>query len=246
MRCWNVIDFNDPYFLERKRKSEELAAEGVESYGGAYPRTHALGQVVREFTDLQEGQHGPEVRVAGRLAALRLQGKAGFGHLSGADGRLQIYFKQDHLGESVFKGLVKRLDLGDVIGVSGKVFKTRTGEVTVEAAEVRLLAKALLPPPDKWSGLKETETRYRQRYLDLMANEETREVFRRRSLSVAKLREELRSRGFMEVETPMLQTLPGGAALHHPPQRPRHAAVPAHRAGAVPEAPAGGRLRPGF
>jgi lysyl-tRNA synthetase class 2 len=125
---------------------------------------------------------------------------------------LQIYFKQDHLGESVFKGLVKRLDLGDVIGVSGKVFKTRTGEVTVEAAEVRLLAKALLPPPDKWSGLKETETRYRQRYLDLMANEETREVFRRRSLSVAKLREELRSRGFMEVETPMLQTLPGGAA----------------------------------
>lgn len=207
-----MIDFQDPYYLERKHKADELEAKGIAPYGGAFSRTHALGRVALDFADLGAEDHGPVVRVAGRLAALRLQGKAGFAHLSGADGRLQIYFKQDRLGEERFQGLVKRLDLGDIIGVEGPVFRTRTGELTVEVHSVTLLAKALLAPPDKWSGLQETELKYRQRYLDLMANEETRAVFLKRSLAVAKLREELRGLGFMEVETPMLQTLPGGAA----------------------------------
>jgi lysyl-tRNA synthetase class 2 len=207
-----VIDFNDPYFLERKHKADELAALGIEPFGGSYSRTHSLGQVSQAFSDVQSEAGAESVRVAGRLAAIRLQGKAGFAHLQGADGRLQVYFKKDRLGEELFQNLVKRLDLGDLIGVEGPVFRTRTGEITVEVHAVSLLAKALLPPPDKWSGLQETELKYRQRYLDLMANEATRAVFLKRSQAVSKLREELRVRGFMEVETPMLQALPGGAA----------------------------------
>ncbi|HTB23438.1 MAG TPA: lysine--tRNA ligase [bacterium] len=207
-----MIDFNDPYYLERKHKADELEAKGFAPYGGSFARSHSLDQVQAAFADNPLVEHGPVVRVAGRLAAMRMQGKAGFAHLSGADGRLQVYFKQDRLGEEVFQGLVKRLDLGDIIGVEGPVFRTRTGELTVEVASVVLLAKALLAPPDKWSGLQETELKYRQRYLDLMANEETRAVFLKRSLAVAKLREELRGLGFMEVETPMLQVQPGGAA----------------------------------
>jgi len=207
-----VIDFNDPYFLERKHKADELQALGIEPFGGAFPRTHALGAVAEAFKDAASEPGSETVRVAGRLASLRLQGKAGFANLAGSDGRVQAYFKQDRLGEEAFQGLVKRLDLGDLVGVEGPVFRTRTGEVTVEARSVTLLAKALLPPPDKWSGLKETELKYRQRYLDLMANEETRAVFSKRSAAVSALRGELGKRGFMEVETPMLQALPGGAA----------------------------------
>jgi lysyl-tRNA synthetase class 2 len=207
-----VIDFQDPYFLERKHKADELQAQGVEAFGGAFPRTHQLGEVAQAFA-AAGAEPGPElVRVAGRLAAIRVQGKAGFAHLASANGRLQVYFKQDKLGEAVYQGLVKRLDLGDVIGVEGPVFRTRTNEVTVEVRAVTLLAKALLPPPDKWSGLQDTEIRYRQRYLDLMASEEVREAFKKRSQALATLREALKGRGFMEVETPILQVQAGGAA----------------------------------
>ncbi len=206
-------DFQDPYYLERKHKADALAGAGVPCYGGAFPRTHTLEEVQTGFAgETFAAGPGPVVRVAGRLAALRLQGKAGFGVLTGGDGRLQAYLKRDLLGESVFDAVVKRLDLGDILGVEGPLFRTRTGELTVEARGLTLLAKALLPPPDKWSGLQDTELRYRQRYLDLMANEDTRAAFRRRSLAVASLRSELASRGFMEVETPMLQALAGGAA----------------------------------
>jgi lysyl-tRNA synthetase, class II len=207
-----VIDFNDPYLIERRQKAEALQAQGRAPWGGAFARSHSLGQVLRDF-EAATAEPGPQhVRVAGRLAAIRVQGKAGFAHLAGPDGRLQVYFKQDKLGEELYQGLVKRLDLADIIGVEGPVFRTRTGEVTVEARQVELLSKALLPPPDKWSGLQDTETRYRQRYLDLMANDEVRAVFIRRSQALASLRELLRQRGFMEVETPMLQAQAGGAA----------------------------------
>ncbi|HTA16348.1 MAG TPA: lysine--tRNA ligase [bacterium] len=207
-----MIDFNDPYYLERKHKADELAAQGIAPYGGAFARTHSLDQVQAAFAADPLVEHGPVVRVAGRLASLRLQGKAGFANLAGADGRLQVYLKQDHLGEQVFQNLVKRLDLGDFVGVEGPVFRTKTNEITVQVHSLTLLAKALLPPPDKWSGLQETELKYRQRYLDLMANAETRAVFLKRSVAVSKLRQELSGLGFMEVETPMLQALPGGAA----------------------------------
>jgi lysyl-tRNA synthetase class 2 len=207
-----VIDFQNPYYLERKHKADELQAQGHPPFGGAFGRTHSLGQVARDFESAGHDP-GPEtVRVAGRLAAMRVQGKAGFAHLAGPDGRLQVYFKQDKLGEAAYQGLVKRLDLGDIIGVAGPVFRTRTQEITVEAHAVTLLAKALLPPPDKWSGLQDTEIKYRQRYLDLMANEDTRAAFLKRSQAMGTLRRVLQEKGYLEVETPMLQVQAGGAA----------------------------------
>ncbi len=207
-----MIDFNDPYLIERRLKADALAAQGTPPWGGSFARTHSLGQVGKDFAGASAEPSPQTVRVAGRLAAIRVQGKAGFAHLAGPDGRLQVYFKQDKLGEAVYQGLVKRLDLADIIGVEGPVFRTRTEEITVEVHKVELLSKALLPPPDKWSGLQDTETRYRQRYLDLMANDEVRAAFVKRSQALASLRELLRQRGFMEVETPMLQAQAGGAA----------------------------------
>lgn len=207
-----MIDFNDPYLLERRQKAEALRALGREPWGGAYPRTHTLEAVAQDFASVGSDPSSETVRVAGRLASIRVQGKAGFAHLAGPNGRLQIYFKQDKLGPEIYQGVVKRLDLGDIIGVEGPVFRTRSGEITVEVRALELLAKALLPPPDKWSGLQDTEIRYRQRYLDLMANAESRAVFVKRSQALASLRRFLQERGFMEVETPMLQIQAGGAA----------------------------------
>jgi lysyl-tRNA synthetase class 2 len=207
-----LIDFNDPYLVERRHKADALQAQGSAPWGGAFPRTHSLGQVPKAFEAATAEPGAERVRVAGRLAAIRVQGKAGFAHLAGPDGRLQVYFKQDKLGEALYQGLVKRLDLGDIIGVEGPVFRTRTNEITVEVHAVNLLSKALLPPPDKWSGLQDTEIRYRQRYLDLMANEEARAAFQKRSQALRTLRAWLQDKGFMEVETPMLQVQAGGAA----------------------------------
>jgi lysyl-tRNA synthetase class 2 len=207
-----LIDFNDPYLLERRHKAEALQAQGTDAWGGAFPRSHSLAHVHQAFEGAGPEPTADKVRVAGRLAAIRVQGKAGFAHLAGQDGRLQVYFKQDKLGEAVYQGLVKRLDLGDIIGVEGPVFRTRTNEITVEVHAVTLLSKALLPPPDKWSGLQDTEIRYRQRYLDLMANEEARAAFQKRSYALRALRSWLQDQGFMEVETPMLQVQAGGAA----------------------------------
>lgn len=207
-----MIDFNDPYLIERRNKAEAAQAQGHPAWAGAFARSHSLAQVQEEFASASAEPSQATVRVAGRLATIRVQGKAGFAHLAGPTGKLQVYFKQDKLGEALYQGLVKRLDLGDIIGVEGPIFRTRTGEITVEVHQVELLSKALLPPPDKWSGLQDTETRYRQRYLDLMANEETRTAFVRRSNALLRLRELLHARGFMEVETPMLQAQAGGAA----------------------------------
>jgi lysyl-tRNA synthetase class 2 len=208
-----VIPFEDPYLIERRQKAEALKASGVEPFGFAFERSHSL-QGVR---DAFGAQAAPEpsaatVRVAGRLVAIRGQGKASFCQLQDQTGRLQVYFKQDVLGEAAYQGIFKKLDLADIVGVEGPVFLTKTGELTVEARHLTLLSKALLPPPDKWHGLKDTELKYRQRYLDLMANEETRTVFLKRSQAMAGLRSALQKRGFLEVETPMLQVMAGGAA----------------------------------
>ncbi len=150
--------------------------------------------------------------MAGRLVAIRGQGKASFCQLQDQSGRLQAYFKQDLLGEAAYQGLFRKLDLADIVGIEGPVFLTKTGELTVEVRQLTLLSKALLPPPDKFHGLKDTELKYRQRYLDLMANEETRRAFLTRSQAMAGLRAALQKRGFLEVETPMLQVMAGGAA----------------------------------
>ena len=151
-----------------------------------------------------------QVRVAGRIMAMRLMGKAAFTHLQQGGQRLQIYVKKDAVGEKGFE-LYKLLDLGDHIGASGYLFRTRTGELTVHVEEITFLSKDLLPLPEKWHGLTDVELRYRQRYVDLMMNPEVREVFLKRSKLVQSLRRFMDSHGFIEVETPMMQPIAGGA-----------------------------------
>ena len=184
----------------------ELRERGVDPYPRTFARTHTSRQVSDGFDTLE----GSEVVVAGRLTASRAHGKAGFADLNDVDGRIQIYLRQDSLGEDTFE-LWKLIDVGDLIGVRGEVMRTRTGEVTVKASDVTVLAKAHLPLPEKWHGLRDQEARYRQRYLDLIANAESTEVFVRRSRILAVAREFLRERGFIEVETPVLQPIYGGA-----------------------------------
>jgi lysyl-tRNA synthetase class 2 len=149
--------------------------------------------------------------VAGRILTLRLHGKAGFAHIYGSGRRLQIYVKLDNVGPKSY-GLFQLLDLGDLIGVTGHLFRTKTGELTVWVTEVTLLSKALLPLPEKWHGLSDVEIRYRQRYLDLISNEQARGIFIRRAHIVRELRRFFNARGYIEVETPMMQQIAGGAA----------------------------------
>jgi lysyl-tRNA synthetase class 2 len=165
--------------------------------------------VVKEQFDKDPNRE--KVKVAGRLIALRDQGKAAFGHIQDADGKLQVYFRKDTLGDEKYKEAMEILDVGDIIGVEGELFRTMTGELTVEVQDFKLLAKALRPLPEKWHGLKDVEQRYRHRYVDLIANARAREIFKLRSKAIKSLREFLESEGFMEVETPILQPVASGA-----------------------------------
>ena len=151
-----------------------------------------------------------EVRVAGRIVALRPHGKAAFAHIAGDGGRLQIYVRQDVVGEEAYK-LFQLLDLGDVVGISGHLFRTKTNELTVKVERIELLSKALLPLPEKWHGLADIEQRYRRRYLDLIVNERAREIFIRRSQIIREIRRFFDARGYLEVETPMMHPILGGA-----------------------------------
>jgi len=198
----------------RREKLKQIAALGQEPYPRRYEFTHTVPQVLASFS----GKSGEElekervnVRAAGRIMAIRLMGKAGFAHLQQGGERLQIYVKKDAVGEKGFE-LYKLLDLGDHIGVSGYLFRTRTGELTIHVEEITFLAKDLLPLPEKWHGLTDVELRYRQRYVDMVMNPEVREVFLKRSKLVTSLRRTLDGHGYIEVETPMLQSIAGGAA----------------------------------
>ncbi|MDX1656739.1 MAG: lysine--tRNA ligase [Candidatus Competibacteraceae bacterium] len=153
---------------------------------------------------------GIRVRVAGRMMAKRIMGKASFAHIKDMSGTLQLFVQRDTLGSELYKDF-KNWDLGDILGAEGRLFRTKTGELTVKVAHLRLLTKSLRPLPEKWHGLSDTETRYRQRYVDLMVNDDTRRVFWLRSRTVGFIRRFLEERGFMEVETPMMQPIPGGA-----------------------------------
>ncbi len=188
--------------------------------------------------------HPTRVTVAGRMMAKRIMGKASFAKIADRSGSIQLFLQQAALGETYdeFKGW----DVGDIVGAEGTLFKTQTGELSVKVEKLRLLVKSLRPLPDKWHGLADVEQRYRQRYVDLIVSDESREVFRTRTRIVQYLRHFLDALDFMEVETPMLQVIPGGAvgeAVHHAPQRARRRHVPAHRARAVPEAARRRRLR---
>ncbi|MGH9356399.1 MAG: lysine--tRNA ligase [Terriglobia bacterium] len=199
--------------LQRQKKLRTIEELGFELYPRRFDYTHTLPEVLTQFSERPAQQMESErfpVRVAGRVMTIRPHGKAGFAHLAGGGKRLQIYVRLDAVGERDFE-LYKLLDMGDIIGVDGYLFRTRTGELTIHAEHLHFLAKSLLPLPEKWHGLADVEIRYRQRYLDLMVNEDVREIFIRRSRLISALREFLNNAGYTEVETPMMQPLAGGA-----------------------------------
>ena len=202
---------------QRLEKLAQWRAIGVEPYAYRYQPTHHAVELLNRG-DAVTPDPGEGVRVAGRLMTLRGHGKAGFGHLLDGSGRIQLYFRADQMGDHFRR--YELLDVGDWIGVEGRLFRTRTGEITVRAERVELLAKALRPLPEKWHGLRDPETRFRQRYADLFMNLEVRETFRRRSRLTQAMRAFLDARGYLEVETPVLQPLYGGAfarpfSTHH-------------------------------
>jgi len=198
----------------RRQKLEQIEALGQRAYPHKYQTTHEIPRILDDYRDRTAEQlEDPrdEVRIAGRIMAIRLMGKAGFAHLQQGGQRLQIYLKKDDVGEPGFQ-LWKLLDIGDHIGVRGYLFRTRTGELTVHVQELMFLSKDLLPLPEKWHGLTDVELRYRQRYVDLVMNPEVREVFVRRGKVVQSIRRFFDAHGYIEVETPMMQLIVGGAA----------------------------------
>ncbi len=197
----------------RRDKLKQIEALGQPAYPTKYEFTHTIPAILAEYSSKSgEELEGSRVnaRIAGRIMAIRLMGKAGFAHLQQNGQKLQIYVKKDAVGDKGFE-LYKLLDLGDHIGVSGYLFRTRTGELSVHVEEITFLSKDLLPLPEKWHGLTDVELRYRQRYVDLVMNPEVREVFLKRSKLVQSMRRYLDSQGFIEVETPMMQPIAGGA-----------------------------------
>jgi lysyl-tRNA synthetase class 2 len=197
----------------RRDKLKQIEALGQPAYPTHYEFTHTIPAILADYSaksaeELEAAR--VNVRVAGRIMAIRLMGKAGFAHLQQDGKRLQIYVKKDAVGDKGFE-LYKLLDLGDHIGVSGYLFRTRTGELSIHVEEITFLSKDLLPLPEKWHGLTDVELRYRQRYVDLVMNPEVREVFLKRSKLVQSMRRYLDSQGFIEVETPMMQPIAGGA-----------------------------------
>jgi lysyl-tRNA synthetase, class II len=202
---------SDGALADRRAKLARLRDAGIEPFPHAYPRVEAIGDVRSAHADLDAGAETEDRhRVAGRLTARREQGKAAWLDLVDRSGRMQLQAKRDALGDDEFAALLD-LDLGDIVGFDGRAFVSRRGELTLAVEDFVLLAKSLRPPPDKYHGVTDTETRYRRRELDLIANEETRELFVTRATVVSAARRYLDEAGFLEVETPVLQPLYGGA-----------------------------------
>jgi lysyl-tRNA synthetase class 2 len=191
----------------RREKLAELQAAGADPYEiTVFNKTHGSGEIIADFTKFEN----KTVSVAGRVVLKRMMGKASFVHILDGDGKIQIYVTVNDVGEAAYESF-KKWDIGDIIGVTGFVFKTRTGETSVHAKGIELLSKALIPLPDKFHGLRDNDLRYRERYVDLIANPEVRETFITRSKIIKAVREFLDGEGFLEVETPMLQNIQGGA-----------------------------------
>ncbi len=200
-------------FSQRRKKFEEWKEEGFSPYPNTFRPSHSIGEILTHYgSRSEEDLKSLEERFAltGRLMRLSNFGKAAFGHLQDRAGRIQGYFRRDYMDPRSFQ-VFSCLDIGDIIGVRGKLFRTRTGELTLMVEGLELLAKSFRPLPEKWHGLTDQETRYRQRYLDLLVNPHSREIFITRSRAVDFLRRFLTQRGFLEVETPMMQPIPGGA-----------------------------------
>jgi len=202
----------------RRQRLDQWRAQGVDPFGARYARSHRSDQIQAAFETLE----GTEVAIAGRLMALRRQGRVAFADLADLTGRIQLFLRAEALGAEPFAAFLQ-CELGDIVGVHGRVMRTRAGEVSVEPTSFQLLSKALRPLPDKWHGLRDTETRYRRRYLDLLANPDVRARFVQRSRLVAAIRRFLEARDFLEVETPVLQGIAGGTTAR--PFRTHHNAL---------------------
>jgi lysyl-tRNA synthetase, class II len=199
--------------VQRKEKAESLADLGVKLYINSFKPANAIAELLPKGADLKAQDTDPAgivYSVAGRVMAMRKFGKAAFCTVADSSGQIQVYVKLDILGEVIFETF-KKWDIGDIVGISGTLFKTKVGELSIQAATIVMISKSLRPLPDKWHGLSDVETRYRQRYVDLIVTPETRGIFRKRVEIIRLVREHLNNHNFMEVETPMMQPIPGGA-----------------------------------
>ena len=202
------------HIAQRYNKLDRIVEAGYEKYPHKFEVRNPVPDLLRESSEISSEElekTSRNVCTAGRITALRGHGKASFGHLMSGGEKIQFYVRQDKVGEENYE-LFKLLDVGDYAGITGTLLRTRTGELTIFAEKVEYLSKALLPLPEKWHGLTDVEIRYRQRYLDLIANPKAREVFHKRSRIISEMRRYLESKGYIEVETPMMHTIPGGAA----------------------------------
>lgn len=209
----NNEELNDQ-FQVRRDKMNKMREEGIDPFGERYDRSHQSAQIIAEYDEFSkedlEGK-AAQATIAGRMMTKRGKGKAGFAHIQDLEGQIQIYVRKDSVGEEAYE-LFKSSDLGDIIGVTGTVFKTNVGELSIKATSFEVLTKALRPLPDKYHGLKDVEQRYRQRYLDLIVNPESKQTFIMRSKIIQSMRRYLDSKGYLEVETPTMHSIPGGAS----------------------------------
>jgi len=195
----------------KRDEIENLKKEGIDPFGQRFERTHKSGEVIQKFNQLGIGESSQEkVTIAGRMMSLRKHGKAAFADIEDIDGRIQVYIKSNKIGQKAFE-LFNKTDVGDILGITGIVFRTKTGELTIFTEELTLLCKSVRSLPEKWHGLKDIETRYRKRYLDLIVNPSVRDIFVKRSKVTQLLRNFLDNKGYLEVETPIMQPIPGGA-----------------------------------
>ncbi len=197
----------------RLDKLKAMKEKGINPYpSAAFDVTHHSAELLEKYKDLQPGEHKEEVKVsiAGRLMTIRDMGKSSFAHVMDGQGKIQIYVKKDGVGEKSYE-IFKLLDLGDIIGVKGFPFKTKTGEASIHVESFQVLSKSLHPLPEKWHGLTDVEARYRHRYVDLIVNDDVRKTFETRSKVISAIRKHLDGNGFLEVETPMMHPIPGGA-----------------------------------
>ncbi len=198
---------------QRRQKLSAIREQGV-AFPNDFRRNVVAGELHAHYAEMDATEletRNVRAKVAGRLMSRRVMGKASFAHLQDMSGRIQLFVQRDQLGADDYAWFKKELDIGDIVGVSGQLFRTKTGELSIKVDQLRLLTKSLRPLPEKWHGLADTESRYRQRYLDLIMNESTRSTFRVRTQVVQSIREFLNRSGFLEVETPMMQAIPGGA-----------------------------------
>lgn len=198
----------------RRDKLTTYREQGVDPFGGKFVRSHLTDELIDTYDQFSKEELEDKedvVTIAGRVMTKRGKGKAGFAHIQDIQGQIQIYVRKDTVGDDAYD-VFKTLDMGDIVGIKGKMFKTKVGELSVKATELHLLSKSLRPLPEKYHGLKDIEQRYRQRYLDLITNPESRETFVLRSKIIQSMRHYLDDHGFLEVETPMMHSIPGGAA----------------------------------